>query len=114
VKLKTEFLVRKRDGRIQPLRASKLARSIHAALAGSSALDLAASMDVAESALAAVAGRRDRPVSTGELADSVVCALGDAGMPGAAERYQREALTRRRRRDKWRSQTRSFMLECTD
>ncbi|MBL8724429.1 MAG: hypothetical protein JNK49_10310 [Planctomycetes bacterium] len=113
MKRRSEHLVRKRDGRTEFLRATKLARSIHLALQSVGvdedwrALDLADVVLIAlrqraaanaEVGVAAGGGRDAVPLDTAALADAVQHVLVVTGQPQAAVAYGAVAAERQRRR----------------
>lgn len=107
MKRRPEFLVAKRDGRTEWLRATKLARSVHLALQGSGIDEDWRALEIASAVLAGLRARHDlqacsgRPVcllSTGELADAVQEVLVAIGQPRAAAAYGAVGAERSRRR----------------
>lgn len=107
MKRRAEFLVEKRDGRQEWLRATKLARSLHLALASAGATELWLAMDLTETVLVAVRKRHleraaERggelpPLRTLEIADAVQQVLLATGYAQAAWTYTRIGAERRRR-----------------
>ena len=107
MKRRVEFLVEKRDGRTEWLRASKLARSIHLALLGAGVNEDWRALDVASAVLAGLRERRateerqGRAVAmlkTADLADAVQHVLVATGAPMAAAAYGAVAVQRSRQR----------------
>lgn len=105
MKRRAEFLVEKRDGRREWLRASKLARSIHLALLSVHAAEGWRAVDLAEAVLAGIRGRIRRdtghelaPLVTAELAEAVQQVLLATGFSTAAYAYARVGAERRRRK----------------
>jgi len=94
------LLVEKRDGQVEWLRATKLARSILLALHAEDegeewrALDLAATV---LAGLRTIKGRRRRHLTTDEVAGAVTEVLLATGFPGAAQAYVAVASERARR-----------------
>jgi hypothetical protein len=105
MKRRAEFLVEKRDGRREWLRATKLARSIHLALSASGASEPWRAIDLAEAVLGALRLRRvergqggdDGTLSTLEISDAVQHALIATGFGAAAWSFTRVGAERRRR-----------------
>lgn len=101
MKRRTEYLVIKRDGRTEYLRATKLARSIHLALLSLGidedwrALELA---NVVLQALRQKRGPTEEPLPTSVIADAVQHLLVVTGQPAAAVAYGAVAAERGRRR----------------
>lgn len=105
MKRRAEFLVEKRDGRLEWLRASKLCRSVHLALLQERIDEPWRAMDIATTVLAALrlravrAGtREDAPLRSTDLADAVQQVLVANGMRLAAHAYGRVRSERARRR----------------
>ena len=107
MKRRVEFLVEKRDGRMEWLRASKLARSIHLALLGAGVNEDWRALDVATAVLAGLRqrradleqqGRTVNQLRTAELADAVQHVLVATGLPQAAAAYGAVAAQRSRQR----------------
>ncbi len=106
MKRRTEHLVRKRDGRTEFLRATKLARSIHLALHSVGVDEDWRAIELANVALQALRQKRhggdvdaDAVVlTTTELADAVQHLLVVTGQPAAAVAYGAVAAERTRRR----------------
>lgn len=102
MKRRAEFLVEKRDGRREWLRATKLARSIHLALAAIGAGEAWRAVDLAETVLTALRKRNalrgdGGSLSTIEIADAVQQVLIATGFPGAAWAFTQVGAERRRR-----------------
>ena len=105
MKRRSEHLVRKRDGRMEFLRATKLARSVHLALKSVGVDEDWRALDVTTAVLAGLRSRREQvlvdgaPVlSTQELAaavQGVLVANGHAAAAVAFESTQRERELRR-------------------
>jgi hypothetical protein len=107
MKRRVEFLVEKRDGRLEWLRASKLARSIHLAFLGSGVNEDWRALDVATAVLAGLRerrageerqGRQPATLKTAELADAVQHVLVATGAPTAAAAYGAVSAQRSRQR----------------
>lgn len=107
MKRRAEFLVAKRDGRTEWLRATKLARSVHLALQGSGIDEDWRALEIASAVLtglrsrhedAEATGRPPRPLDTREIADAVQEVLVAIGQPCAATAYGAVAAERSRRR----------------
>lgn len=107
MKRRSEHLVRKRDGRTEFLRATKLARSIHCAMHAVGVDEDWRALDVANVVLHALRQKRtvDAPgketvvLSTAEIADAVQHVLVVTGQPSAAVAYGAVAAERTRRRE---------------
>lgn len=102
MKRRAEFLVEKRDGRSEWLRATKLARSIHLALAAVGAGEAWRAVDLAEAVLGGLRKRSllrgdSESLTTIEIADAVQQVLIATGFPGAAWAYTKVGAERRRR-----------------
>ncbi len=92
MKRQAEFLVSKRDGRREWLRATKLARSIHLALSAAGIVTREASLDLATRLVARVRReRQDEVLETTRLASLVQHELIDRGYSLAALRYAEAA-----------------------
>ena len=100
---RADFLVEKRDGRIQRLRATKLARSIYLALRAANRGELGRAADLASAVLTGLRVICDhgRPVRSQEIASAVQRALTGAGFPAAAWTYDGVSRERARRRSMW-------------
>ena len=105
MKRRTEHLVKKRDGRREFLRATKLARSVHLALCAIGVDEDWRAIDVAGAVLDGLRQKRKLagevgPVvlTTAELADSVQHLLVVTGQPAAAVSYGAVQAERARRR----------------
>lgn len=108
MKRRTEHLVRKRDGRTEFLRATKLARSIHLALHSVGVDEDWRALELANVVLLALRQKHAVPaaaeveaapmLSTGEIADAVQHLLVVTGQPSAAVAYGAVAAERTRRR----------------
>jgi hypothetical protein len=106
MKRRTEHLVRKRDGRTEFLRATKLARSIHLALHSVGVDEDWRAIELANVALQALRAKRRTDgadgdavvLSTADLADAVQHLLVVTGQPAAAVAYGAMAAERSRRR----------------
>lgn len=102
MKRRAEFLVEKRDGRREWLRAEKLARSIHLALTAVGAGESWRAVDLADAVLNGVRKRSlargdQHALRTIELADAVQQVLIATGYPGAAWAFTQVGAERRRR-----------------
>ncbi|MFO1052147.1 MAG: hypothetical protein U1F36_08025 [Planctomycetota bacterium] len=91
MKRNAAFLIQKRDGRREWLRATKLARSIHLALVSAGECDGTDALELASAVLRDVAARHatslraeTRMVTSGELAQGVSRALFASGRSRAA------------------------------
>src|SRR5262245_34922530 len=105
MKRRTEHLVLKRDGRMEFLRATKLARSIHLALHSVGVDEDWRAIEIANVALQALRQKRqegagEEPVvlTTSELSDAGQHLLVAPGQPAAAVAYGAVAAERTRRR----------------
>jgi len=100
VKRQAGFLIEKRDGRREWLRTTKLARSLHAALAESGVDDEWLAIDLAGVVVADARSRAAAApcLSTAALAEAAVRVLLAAGQPRAAAAYQSVGRERTRRR----------------
>lgn len=105
MKRRTEHLVKKRDGRREFLRATKLARSVHLALYAIGVDEDWRAIDVASAVLDGLRQKRKLageagPVvlTTSEIADSVQHLLVVTGQPAAAVSYGAVQAERARRR----------------
>lgn len=104
MKRRTEHLVRKRDGRTEFLRTTKLARSIHFALHSVGVDEDWRAIELANVVLHALRVKRTGEVpdatvlSTAEVADAVQHLLVVTGQPAAAVAYGAVAAERTRRR----------------
>jgi hypothetical protein len=107
MKRRAEFLVEKRDGRTEWLRATKLARSIHLALHSAGIDEDWRALELAAAVLSGLrarqrddqtAGRRVGMLTTAQLADAVAQVLVATGVPVAAAAYGLVASERTRRR----------------
>jgi ATP cone domain len=105
MKRRVEFLVEKRDGRREWLRATKLARSIHLALQSAGVDEDWRALEVASTVLLGLRRRRaDDPMAgcgvltTTEIADAVQHVLVVTGQPVAAAAYGAVSAERGRRR----------------
>lgn len=109
MKRSTGFQVRKRDGRLEWLRATKLARSIGQAIATSLGEEFGAyglageDWRTSDLTAAILTGLREQygpgcRLSTANLADAVQQVLVATGFPRAAEEYARVGGEQRRRR----------------
>ncbi len=107
MKRRAEYLVEKRDGRTEYLRATKLARSIHLALQGAGIDEDWRALDLATAVLAGVRQRRSAQeeqgrtvgmLSTRELADAAQQVMVATGAAAAAAAYGAVAVERSRRR----------------
>jgi hypothetical protein len=99
------FLVEKRDGRLQRLRATKLARSIFSSLrAAGVAAEPGQSAELASAVLRELCGGGPpRTVPSRALAAAVERALERAGLAAGASAYAAVARERARRRARWAS-----------
>ena len=103
MKRRAEYLVEKRDGRQEWLRATKLARSLHLALESTEATAPWLAVDLAETVLVALRRRKTERAServmltTLEIADAVQQVLLATGYAAAAWSYLRVGAERRRR-----------------
>ena len=93
---RAKYLVEKRDGRLEGLRATKLARSLHLAIDEVAPVEVGRSVALCQQVLRRVvaAGR----ATTGEIAAFVEDALVSADLVEAAGSYSRVRRARRRRR----------------
>lgn len=107
MKRRAEYLVEKRDGRTEWLRATKLARSIHLALQSVGIDEDWRAIELASAVLAGLRarlqaatpeGKRVRMLTTAELADAALHVLVATGAPAAAAAYGAVAVNRSRRR----------------
>ena len=108
MKRRSEHLVRKRDGRTEFLRATKLARSIHCALHSVGIDEDWRAIELANVVLHALRQKRAAAIgadanaeivlATAELADAVQHVLVVTGQPQAAVAYGAVAAERTRRR----------------
>jgi len=104
MKRRAEFLVRKRDGRKEWLRATKLGRSIQraveAATAGEVVIEEWWAMDLTAAVLQGVRHMRQRGevLTTADLAQAVERVFLAVGFPQAAEAYRRAGAAQRHRR----------------
>jgi len=93
------FLVEKRDGRREWLRATKLARSIRLALQASSSSDEWLATELAAAVIAGLRARNDgAAVGTAVIADSVARVMVAAGCVDGAAAYAAVRSERERRR----------------
>ena len=102
MKRRAEFLVEKRDGRREWLRATKLARSIHLALLAIGAGEAWRAADLADTVLSALRKRSalrgdTDSLTTIEIADAVQQVLIATGFAGAAWAFTKVGAERRRR-----------------
>ncbi len=98
MKRQAEFLVSKRDGRREWLRATKLARSIHLALRSAGVVERERSLDLATRLVARLRRyRRETVLETSRLASVVQSELIDRGYTLAALLYA-EAAQRQQER----------------
>jgi hypothetical protein len=118
MKRRAEHLVRKRDGRREFLRATKLARSIHLALHSVGVDEDWRALELANVVLQALRQKR-RPdaepgvevvLTTAEISDAVQHLLVVTGQPAAAVAFGAVAAERSRRRDALALDARSDML----
>ena len=107
MKRQAEFLVEKRDGRTEWLRATKLARSVHLALRSSGVDEDWRALEVANAVLIGLRQKRAHgladgaslpSLSTTELADAVQHVLVATGHPAAAAAFGAVGCDRHRRR----------------
>jgi hypothetical protein len=104
MKRRSEHLVEKRDGRMEYLRATKLARSVHLALQSVGVQEDWRALEVTTAVLAGIRYRRDaagaagRMLSTQELAAAVTGVLCATGYDAAAVAFEATAQERERRR----------------
>jgi hypothetical protein len=119
MKRRAEFLVEKRDGRTEWLRATKLARSIQLALHSAGVDEDWRALEIASAVLMGLRGRRAAataagtaagPLRTAELADAVQHVLVVTGQPAAAAAYGAVAVERSRRRQAIEAVSRSALL----
>ena len=106
MKRRTEYLVEKRDGRREWLRASKLARSIHGALRAGHEGETWRAVELAQMVLAGVARSRasaTAPVKTSELAHAVERVLLGQRCVHSAVAYMAVGAERQRRRSELRA-----------
>jgi hypothetical protein len=101
MKRRAEFLVRKRDGRSEWLRATKLVRSIQLALAEAGCKEPWRAMPLATAVLTGLRARLGtaRPMPTAELAGAVEHVLCANGLPEAAHVYAAARAELQRRQD---------------
>jgi hypothetical protein len=118
MKRRAEHLVRKRDGRREFLRATKLARSIHLALHSVGVDEDWRALELANVVLQALRQKR-RPdaepgvevvLTTAEISDAVQHLLVVTGQPAAAVAFGAVAAERSRRLDALALDARSDML----
>lgn len=104
MKRRAEFLVRKRDGRKEWLRATKLGRSIQRAVEAATAGDVVVeewwAMELTTAVLQGLATsrRRGEILTTTRLARAVEQVFLAMGFPQAAEAYRRAGAAQRHRR----------------
>ena len=104
MKRRAEFLVRKRDGRKESLRATKLGRSIRlaaeAATAGDAIIEEWWSMELTAAVLAGMRQKRGKGVvlTTRCLGEAVEQVFLATGFPHAADAYRQAGAEQRRRR----------------
>ena len=107
MKRRAEFLVEKRDGRTEFLRATKLARSVHLALRSAGVDEDWRALEVASAVLAGLRDKREREqaagrpasvLTTSELADAVTNVLAATGQASAAVAFATIGAERLRRR----------------
>lgn len=100
MKRRVEFLVEKRDGRREWLRATKLARSIHRALVAAHSAEAWQAAELAATVIAALRVRYagDAPIPTHAIAGAVEQVLRATGYPAAARLYVAAGAARVRRR----------------
>ena len=99
MKRRAEFLVSKRDGRKEWLRATKLARSIHLAMSASGASETWRSIDIASTVLMGLRSRLGSraPLSPADIALASQQVLAALGFVAAADLYSRVGARQRRR-----------------
>ena len=104
MKRRAEFLVRKRDGRKEWLRATKLGRSIQLAAAAATAGDVIVeewwAMELTDAVLQGLRQKccKAGVLSTARLAEAVQQVFVATGFPQAAEVYRRAGAEQRHRR----------------
>jgi hypothetical protein len=104
MKRRAEFLVRKRDGRKEWLRATKLGRSIQLAAAAATAGDVIVeewwALELTEAVLQGLRQKRrkDEVLTTARLSQAVQQVFVATGFPQAAEVYRRAGAEQRHRR----------------
>ena len=105
MKRRSEHLVQKRDGRVEFLRATKLARSIHLALRSVGVDEDWRALEVSAAVLTGLryqktAAASDAPsvLTTADLATAVQHVLVATGQPAAAVAFDAVASERQRRR----------------
>ncbi len=111
MKRRSEHLVRKRDGRLEFLRTTKLARSVHQALRSVGVDEDWRALDITTAVLAGLRGRQGGfagvgatagsappPLTTADLATAVQHVLIVTGHPAAAVAYDAVAIEHLRRR----------------
>ena len=96
---RAEFLVSKRDGTKEWLRATKLARSIHLAMAASGASETWRAIDIASTVLMGLRSKLGSrsSLSTCDIALASQQVLAALGFVAAAEHYGRVGASQRRR-----------------
>lgn len=99
MKRRAEYLVSKRDGRKEWLRATKLARSIHMAMSASGASETWRSIDIASTVLMGLRSKLGSraPLSSAQIALASQQVLAALGFVGAADLYSRVGARQRRR-----------------
>jgi hypothetical protein len=104
MKRRSEHLVRKRDGRLEFLRATKLARSVHLALQSVGVDEDWRALEVTHAVLTGLrfrqgeAGNATPVLTTDDLATAVQHVLVVTGQPAAAVAFDAVAVERMRRR----------------
>lgn len=96
---RAEFLVSKRDGQKEWLRATKLARSIHLAMAASGANETWRAIDIASTVLMGLRSKLGTrsALSTCDIALASQQVLAALGFVASAEHYARVGASQRRR-----------------
>ncbi len=99
MKRRAEFLVSKRDGRKEWLRATKLAHSIHLAMSASGATESWRSIDIASTVLMGLRSKLGgrAPLSSADIALASQQVLAALGFVAAADLYSRVGARQRRR-----------------
>ncbi|MBK8977911.1 MAG: hypothetical protein IPM29_18550 [Planctomycetes bacterium] len=103
MRTRSEFLIWKRDGRAEALRATKLARSLEAALRAAGEGEAWTALELAEAILRSLRCARirraaDAPLtSAAELAELAVAGLWAAGFTGAARAFAAAGVRQRAR-----------------
>ena len=117
MKRRSEHLVRKRDGRLEFLRTTKLARSVHMALRSVGVDEDWRALEISTAVLAGLRCRQQEPVgdeppvlTTQELSTAVQHVLVATGHPAAAVPFDAVAIERLRRRSVMASSDRGIAI----